>query len=44
MQIVNTDLLSHPMNWITIFMMLVLATIAGHLVLSLVKMEPAQSS
>jgi hypothetical protein len=44
MQVINTDLLSHPMNWITIFLMLTIAAIAGHLVLSLVKMEPAQSS
>ena len=39
--IINTNLLSHPMNWFTIFLMLVIAAIAGHLVLSLVKMEPA---
>lgn len=43
-RIINTDLMAHPMNWIIIFLMLTIAAITGHMVLSLVKMEPAQSS
>jgi hypothetical protein len=31
--IVNTGLLKHPMNWVIVTLMLVLAGVAGHLVL-----------
>jgi hypothetical protein len=41
MQIINVDLIKHPMNWLIIFFMLVIAAIAGHEVLSLAKIEPA---
>jgi len=44
MQLVNLKLAAHPMNWLTIFLMLVIAAIAGHEVLSLVKVEPATPS
>jgi hypothetical protein len=37
---INVKLLSHPLNWLTIFLMLVIAAIAGHEVLSLAKIEP----
>jgi len=41
MEIINFKLMSHPMNWLTIFLMLVIAAIAGHEILSLVKLEPS---
>lgn len=40
-KIINVRLLMHPMNWLTIFLMLVIAAIAGHEILSLVQIEPA---
>jgi|HubBroStandDraft_1064217.scaffolds.fasta_scaffold140348_2 hypothetical protein len=43
MEIINLELLSHPMNWLIVFFMLVIAAIAGHELLSLVKIEPAVS-
>ena len=43
MQIVNVALLKHPMNYLIVFMMLVIAAIAGHELLSLAGMEPVQS-
>jgi hypothetical protein len=36
MQVLNFDLLKHPMNWLTILLMLIIAGIAGHLLLSYV--------
>jgi hypothetical protein len=41
MAIVNTRLLSHPMNWVIIFVMLVIAAIFGHLLLSILDQEPS---
>jgi hypothetical protein len=38
---INIKLLSHPMNWLIIFLMLTIAAIAGHEILSLVKIEPS---
>ena len=40
-KIINVRLLSHPLNWLTIFLMLVLTAIAGHEIMSLVQLEPA---
>jgi len=40
MQVVNWKMLAHPMNYLTILMMLVIAGIAGHGVLSLAGIEP----
>lgn len=40
-KIINVRLLSHPANWLTIFLMLVIAAIAGHEALSLAQIEPA---
>ena len=40
MDIVNLKLLSHPMNWLTVFFMLILAGVAGHLILSWAGIEP----
>lgn len=41
---VNWKMVAHPMNWIVIFLMLVIAGTAGHLVLSLLGWEPAGSN
>jgi hypothetical protein len=41
MQLVNTKILSHPLNWAIVFMMLLIAAIAGHEALSLAGIEPA---
>lgn len=40
---INIKLLGHPMNWLVIFLMLVIAAIAGHEILSLAQIEPAVS-
>ena len=39
----NWSLMKHPLNWLVILLMLVLAGIAGHLLLSYAGIEPAQS-
>jgi hypothetical protein len=44
MPLVNTGLITQPVNWITILLMLVIAGIAGHLLLSYFKTEPAVSN
>lgn len=44
MELINTRLLSHPMNWVTILLMLVIAGIFGHLLLSLLEQEPASKN
>lgn len=44
MEIINVKLISHPLNWIIVFLMLVIAAIAGHEFLSLVKVEPVVQS
>ena len=36
----NYRMIAHPINWVVIFLMLVLAGIAGHLVLQLLGMTP----
>jgi hypothetical protein len=41
MDLINIRLLSHPMNWITILLMLIIAGIFGHLLLTLLEQEPA---
>jgi hypothetical protein len=41
---INTKLMSHPMNWLIIFLMLTIAAIAGHEILTLAQIEPATSS
>jgi hypothetical protein len=38
---VNFILLKHPLNWITIFLMLLIAGFAGHLTLQLAGFDPA---
>jgi hypothetical protein len=44
MAIVNTKLLSHPMNWLIILLMLIIAGIFGHLLLSLLDQEPTAAA
>lgn len=39
----NWSVLKSPLNWVTILLMLILAGIAGHLVLSVLGIEPATS-
>ena len=43
MQIINRDLIMHPMNWLVIFFMLVIAAIGGHELLSWLGVEPASN-
>jgi hypothetical protein len=38
---INLELLKHPLNWLIIFMMLVIAAIAGHELMSFFGTEPA---
>ncbi len=40
----NWSLLKHPLNWVIILLMLILAGIAGHLLLSYAGIEPATAS
>lgn len=40
-KIVNVGLLKNPLNWLTVVLMLVLAGIAGHLLLSAAGIEPS---
>lgn len=44
MQIINTRLIMHPLNWLTILLMLVIAGIFGHLLLSALDQEPSGPS
>lgn len=41
---VNTRLLSHPMNWVIITLMLVIASIFGHLIMTIWDQEPASTT
>jgi hypothetical protein len=41
MQIVNWGLLKHPLNWFTIILMLIIAAMAGTLVLTAFGVTPA---
>jgi hypothetical protein len=41
---VNWSLLQHPFNWVIVLLMLLLAGIAGHLLLSYAGIEPANAS
>ena len=44
MKIVNWNLLKHPLNWAIVILMLLLAGMAGHLLLSHFGVEPATGS
>jgi hypothetical protein len=41
--ILNWNLVKHPMNWVVILLMLIIAAMAGHLVLSYFGVEPKTS-
>jgi hypothetical protein len=41
MEIVNWRIVSHPLNWVTLFLMVFIAGIAVHFVLTLVGQTPA---
>ena len=41
--IVNVALLRHPMNWVIVTLMLVLAGVAGHLVLNYFGVGPVEA-
>lgn len=38
--LINVKLISHPMNWITVLIMLVIAGTLGHLIASYIGLEP----
>lgn len=42
--IINVRLIKHPVNWIIILLMLIIAGIFGHLLLSILEQEPANST
>lgn len=44
MQLINTRIISHPLNWAIIMLMLIIGAMAGHLLLSFFDQEPAGSS
>lgn len=44
MPLLNTGLLKQPLNWVVILLMLVIAGIGGHLLLSYFHTEPAKSN
>lgn len=41
MQLINTRILSHPLNWAIIMLMLIIGAMFGHLLLSFFDHEPA---
>jgi hypothetical protein len=44
MQIINVELIREPINWVIIFLMVLIAAIAGHQLLTLVNIEPDTSN
>jgi hypothetical protein len=40
----NWDLVKNPLNWMIVLLMLIIAGMAGHLLLSWAGLEPARSS
>jgi hypothetical protein len=41
MTLINTRIISHPLNWLIILLMLVIAGIFGHLLLTVLDQEPS---
>ena len=41
MELINTRIMSHPLNWLTVFLMVFLAGIAIHFIMQSVGMLPA---
>jgi hypothetical protein len=44
MAFINTRLIAHPMNWLIILLMLIIAGIFGHLLLSILDQEPSSKT
>lgn len=44
MQVVNWRVIAHPINWVTILLMLIIAGIGGHFLLNLLGHDPSTSS
>lgn len=44
MQIVNTAILKHPLNWLTVGLMLIVAAMAGTLILQYSGAEPSTAT
>lgn len=42
MTLINTRILSHPLNWAIVILMLVIAGMGGHLLLTFFEQEPAR--
>ena len=40
MQLINTRIISHPMNWAIVILMLIIGAMFGHLLLSFFEQEP----
>ena len=41
---INWKMISHPMNWLVVLLMLIIAGTAGHLVLTLFDVNPASKN
>lgn len=41
MSLINVGLIKHPINWLTIMLMLLIAAMAGHYTLTFFGVEPA---
>lgn len=41
MKLINVELIKHPLNWVIILVMLIIAGATGHLILSYLGIEPA---
>jgi len=44
MQVINTRLISHPMNWVIVLLMLIIAGAAGSLILAYFDIHPMSAN
>lgn len=44
MKVLNFEMAKNPMNWIIVILMLIIAGVGGHLLLSYFKHEPATTA
>lgn len=44
MEVINWRIVGHPMNWLTVFLMVFIAGIAVHFVMGAVGMSPAAAT
>lgn len=44
MRLLNVGLIKQPINWVTVLLMLIIAGIGGHFILSYFRTEPASQS